>query len=1286
MPVSDRDTQPDAEDPDHVEMEPEAELDYGLAAAFEESGEWSAGPPPSVLESFDSTAAILERLCLQSAHGAEVEPVPRIRSREVPAEPTGRYQIHGEISRGGMGAVLRARDIDLGRDLAVKVLLSQHMQRPEMLERFIEEAQIGGQLQHPGVLPVHELGRFADGRPYFTMKFVRGKTLESLLRDRESTNEDRARLVGIFEQICQTVAYAHASGVVHRDLKPANIMVGSFGEVQVMDWGLAKVLVGGEDDERENRPSTPDAPAVRTTSSVASGTGSGSRSATQAGSVLGTPAYMAPEQARGEVHAIDERTDVFGLGAILAEILTGEPPFLGDPKSAHALAHAGDLTDAYGRLDGCGADSVLVELSKRCLAVEPSARPRTGSEVAEAVSEHLESVEKRLRQTELERAAERARAEEAHGRALAERRARRRTVALAATVLVAVTLGSGVWLTAEKRESARLAKLSGEIHSALENAVAEREKARAAGPGDLAAWNAARSEAERARALAGGETIDAELRARIERINAEIAADERDRQFVEELERIYREEYAEFDSEHRHYSYKTTAEKYRRAFARYGIVASQSTPEEIAASSSERPERVRETLVLAFDHWLERIRDDNEPESEWLRNVLDAVDKSEWRRAVRAAGSLEELEALAERKEEVLRQSPAIVVRLGRALIEVGATDRSVELLRQAQERQPDDYWLSASLASALQEKKSPEAVWYYRVALALRPDGFSYESLARALARQGDFSGALRNYDAAIEIDPKVPSHHYNLGNALLDRGDVEAAITRYEKAIELAPGFVWAHFNLGVARQAQGELASAVKHYEKATEIDPEYAKTYANLGAALTELGQFRAAIESYKKFLELDPNNAKAYYSLGRAFAEAAQPIAAIESYKKSIAIDPNDAHAYYNLGILLNDQRDLSAAIKQYKEAIRVNPEFVEAHVNLGAVLVNKGDTAAAIEHYKKAIEVAPNFFKAHVNLAIALYLKGEFTSAIQSYESAVRINPNSSFVHVGIGEVRQAQGDLDAAIECYRKAVEIDPEYYGAHINMGNALQEHGDIAGAIRSFKAAIELNSEIASPYYNIGNALKMRREFAAAIEHYNKAIELDPTHVNAILNLGMALAAQGKFSESLEALRKGHELGSPRPGWPYPSAQWVQRAERKAALEGQLVATLSGTLDANSAGELLEYREICYAKKRYAAATRLDIEALERKPELADDLTRGYRYNAACDAALAAAGAGTDASDLDDERRVELRARALEWLQADLKSWRTESQGDEPEARRRGSGCPRPLAAGPGSFQRP
>jgi serine/threonine protein kinase len=230
----------------------------------------------------------------------------------------GRYELGEEIGRGGMGPVYRAHDPHLNRPLAVKVLLERHGGRLELEGRFLEEAQITGQLQHPGVPPVHEVGRLEDGRPFFAMKLVKGQTLDALLRTSQDPATDRPHFMTVFGQVCQALAYAHSRGVLHRDLKPANIMVGAFGEVQVMDWGLAKVLSPG-------RPASalaaPPASTVETLRTAMPGLSS------QAGAVVGTLAYMPPEQALGRVAELDERADVFGLGAILCEILTGRPPY-----------------------------------------------------------------------------------------------------------------------------------------------------------------------------------------------------------------------------------------------------------------------------------------------------------------------------------------------------------------------------------------------------------------------------------------------------------------------------------------------------------------------------------------------------------------------------------------------------------------------------------------------------------------------------------------------------------------------------------------------------------------------------------------------------------------------------------------------------------------------------------------------------------------------------------------------------------------------------------------------
>ncbi len=355
----------------------------------------------------------------------EHEPLVMPRSAEMPdtdGGSVGRYQLQGEIARGGMGAIIRGRDVDLGRELAIKVLLESHQGDPQVIRRFVEEAQIGGQLQHPGIVPVYELGTFPDRRPYFAMKLVKGRTLAALLHDRAGPMADLPRFLGIFEQVCQTMAYAHARGVIHRDLKPSNVMVGAFGEVQVMDWGLAKVLPqGGIADELA---ANPDHETVIAT--VRSGS-AGSGSESQAGSVLGTPAYMAPEQARGEVERIDERADVFGLGAILCEILTGRPPFAGSTREQiRAQASRGDLTEALSRLDASGADNELVAVAKACLAAEAERRPRNAGVVVERVTSYLAGVQDRLRSAELARVEAQARAgEEMKRRALSDELRRR---------------------------------------------------------------------------------------------------------------------------------------------------------------------------------------------------------------------------------------------------------------------------------------------------------------------------------------------------------------------------------------------------------------------------------------------------------------------------------------------------------------------------------------------------------------------------------------------------------------------------------------------------------------------------------------------------------------------------------------------------------------------------------------------------------------------------------------------------------------------------------------------
>jgi serine/threonine protein kinase len=226
----------------------------------------------------------------------------------IPASPPG-YELIDEIGHGGMGVVYHARDAALDRDVAVKLLSEHYLPDSLPAQRFLSEARITGQLQHPGIPAVHQVGTLADGRPFLAMRLIKGSTLEAILKQRTDPSADRGRLLAIFEAVCQAVGYAHAHRVIHRDLKPSNVMVGAFGEVQVMDWGLAKVL-------GEQPPTIVEAPATERTSAwtqVSPTPESGSH--TQAGSLVGTPAFIPPEQALGEIEKVNERSDVFGLAA-----------------------------------------------------------------------------------------------------------------------------------------------------------------------------------------------------------------------------------------------------------------------------------------------------------------------------------------------------------------------------------------------------------------------------------------------------------------------------------------------------------------------------------------------------------------------------------------------------------------------------------------------------------------------------------------------------------------------------------------------------------------------------------------------------------------------------------------------------------------------------------------------------------------------------------------------------------------------------------------------------------
>ncbi len=654
----------------------------------------------SVLKALDESLSGVPRVHLREPLTEGITPVNLPASLATgtagtPPVTPARLQLVGEIARGGMGSIFKGRDVDLGRDIAVKVLLEKHQGNTELAQRFIEEAQIAGQLQHPGVAPVYELGLLADRRPYFTMKLVKGQTLAALLAARKDVAEDRPRFLGIFAQVCQTLAYAHARGVIHRDLKPSNVMVGAFGEVQVMDWGLAKVLEeGGVADEKRARQRQ-QVSVIRTQRSQGESEPEAG-SYTRAGSILGTPAYMAPEQARGEVDLIDERADVFGLGAILCEILTDQPPFTGKGAEAQRKAQTGKLDEAFGRLDGCGADAELIALAKRCLAAEPWDRPRQAAEVAEAVTAYQHAAEEKLRLAELERAAAEARAVEemhtrrmAEGKAAEERKRRRAMLALTATVLAFWIIGGGVAAWWWRRRTA----VAGDVEAAL---VAAAEHGQAGhGPMPEPTWSGPRADWPASRRP---------------RCATRCARREPTRTWWPSWRRS-----------------ACACRKVEPAVsASIGRAWPHATRRRSAPTASTWPNwksrrrqpgcAIRESASRCWRPWTIGYIVCRADRGKVLA-VVQAADESAWRRAYREATLARDwkrIEELAAQK-EVSDQPPAVLYWLGNGFRQAGLPEQAVALWRQAQRRFPGDFWINYYLAATLEQdlhRAGPRRRW----------------------------------------------------------------------------------------------------------------------------------------------------------------------------------------------------------------------------------------------------------------------------------------------------------------------------------------------------------------------------------------------------------------------------------------------------------------------------------------------------------------------------------------------------------------------------------------------
>jgi len=787
--------------------------------------------------------------------GASRSAVELLPSRTV----GGRYRILAEIGRGGMGRVFRGLDIDLGREVAIKVVdldlmgpLDDSPQRRVCLQRFLAEAQVTAQLEHPSIVPIHDIGIDRTGQFYYTMKLVEGRTLEGLIADwHAGLAADEPfpiqELLRIVLQIGDALSLAHERGVLHRDLKPSNVMVGRFGEVHVMDWGLAKLFGARE-------------PA----SELVHSTRSERDSPTRAGDVVGTPSHMAPEQAAGDTALLDQRADVYGVGAILHHALHGSPPnrtsgpgSLRDPPDWIPP----ELTAVLQRALASKAERRYPSVSALSLDLRAFLEARPGSAWRDGPLRLL------VKWT---------------------RRQPGRAVLVAASAVLALVVLLAIAVNQRTAEHARLeraradaaeerSRLNEQLYRAAATDVAQKNEI-------LRAEQRAeqqRADAEHERSLIANLIQLLHVRAK-EWEGIEYGQDDREKvpQTLDEILAGFRE--AEFPLDGPEPLEEILARVDHLRVIAPDLHAGVCTQIRALSSIAERiqlpvvslfcdgraPRSIEKNRAL-WTRWCAEHRPliDFMPR---LDALVDGIVTDPWERDVLAACRAHYRD-LAPWPPELLEQeidAPLDQFSFGMTLCgdwDPRVAKRAAELLQASVDKIPDPFWAHFMLG-LFKGGRLPSwtdydaSIEHLYAAVGLNPRAFrAWSNLGAVLLSAARNDEALHVLRRAVSLKPDDALALTNLAEALRRANRLEEAVEILNRSITLDGTRSHAYFNRGLVQEQLGRLDLAVQDYRRAVDLERTYAKAWGQLGLVLVAQGQRPEAETAMQHSLELDPSN-------------------------------------------------------------------------------------------------------------------------------------------------------------------------------------------------------------------------------------------------------------------------------------------------------------------------------------------------------------------------------------------------------------------------------------------
>lgn len=896
------------------------------------------------------------------------------------------YEVEAILGHGGVGVVYKARQLALDRSVAVKMLLAGPYAGPQDLARFRRETAALACLRHPNIVQVYDAGD-AEGRPFYTMELIDGGSLAQKLAGTPQAARFAATLLAT---LAEALHVAHQVGIVHRDLKPANIMLTADGTPKIADFGLARRVEGDAE-------------------------------LTQTGVPVGTPNYMAPEQARGQARGIGPAVDVYALGAILYELLTGRPPFRGATPTETLLQVIHHDPAPPARLNG-KVSRDLETICLKCLQKDPSKRYPTASDLAADLGRFLRHEPIRARPTgQMEHFV---------------RWVRRRPAAaglLAAVALLVLAGGVGAWLLYEQRtaDRARQEATDQEVlrtvergRGLLEEGWPEQDLAKlteAEAEGRRAALGARERDASAAvQHKAEALLTDADERLKHAQKNADLREAVLDVAAQREVDGLSID-----DAGRRAMLAQPSAdEQYAAAFGRWGLDVDGTPEAQVLSRLSAEPDAMIPELIAALDGWMLERRRAKRPETDWRRlfYLAEQLDRSERHRSMRAIlvgesrprpGSVVALVATRAswpalwqvargddwqrlrdlRKEIDPRTTPALtVVLLAQAYAAVGDAVEAEQILCEATTARPDQVViLNAAGKLCEQQRRLGKAIEYYRAARSQRPHlGLALSSV---LTHSGRADEAEQILQGMLRDLPQDATLYNYLGAALGTQHKYVAAEAAFRRGIDLQPNSAGIYNNLGTCLVLQRKYADAEKAYRKAIELRPDHFDAHYNLGLALRDQKRFADAATAIQTAIDLRPDSAEGYYQLGIVLSGQGKDSDAEAAYRKAIERRRDFAQVYVDLGLLYSGQKRFDAGETAFRRAIELAPQSALAHYNLGINLTNQGRHAAAESAFRTAIERQPDLAEAHHGLGLALLQQGQFDEALAYSRKACDLLP-----------------------------------------------------------------------------------------------------------------------------------------------------------------------------------------------------------------------------------------------------------------------------------------------------